>query len=179
VVPNAGLASDRMPQWLASTVYDPAKPESDTPPPPPQNVIDVNYKAVFNTVHAALWYFSNFPGTADPSYSKNVVFVSSMAGYTPMSGVPSYNSSKWGVRGMFWSLRNMENLLGEGKPKFRANLIAPTWVRTNMTKGLVEYLKKTDAKTLVAEVSDVVDVVLRMVVDQGVQGKFCPRCFSP
>jgi 5'-hydroxyaverantin dehydrogenase len=171
VVPNAGLASDRLPQWLHGTPYDPADPSSDTPPPPSQRVIDVNYKAVFNTVHAALWYFRNFPGSADSTYSKNVVFVSSMAGYTPMSGVPSYNSSKWGVRGMFWSLRNMEKLLGEGKPKFRANLIAPTWVRTNMTKGLVEYLKKVDAKTLVAEVEDVTDVVLRMVTDENVKGK--------
>ena len=169
VIPNAGIASAGLLYWLNTTQYDSEKPETITPPPPPQKVIDINYHAVFNTVHAAIWYFKNFPGS-DLSYSKNIVFVSSMGGYNHMPTTTCYNSSKWGVRGLFWSLRNVEQLLGEGKPKFRANLIAPTYVSTNMTRGIKERVKETNSPIKVAEVSDVVHVVLRMVSDEGVKG---------
>jgi 5'-hydroxyaverantin dehydrogenase len=169
VMPNAGIATAGLQYWLNNTEYDSSKPESDTPPPPPQKVIDINYHAVFNTVHAAIWYFKNFPGT-DLSYSKNLVFVSSMAGYNHMPGSVCYNSAKFGVRGIFWSLRNIDNLLGDGKPKFRANLIAPTYINTNMTRGLKERVKETTSPIRVAEVSDVVHVVMRMVSDESVKG---------
>jgi 5'-hydroxyaverantin dehydrogenase len=175
VVPNAGIASSGLRSWLANNVHDSTNPSTDTPPAPPQKVIDVNYHAVFNTVHAAIWYFQNFPGTTHPSYSKNVVFVSSMGGYNHMPGLPCYNSSKWGVRGLFWSLRNIERLLGEegeGKPKFRANLIAPTYVDTDMTRGLRDHVKRTNAPIKIAEVSDVVHVVMRMVSDEEVKGTY-------
>lgn len=171
VIPNAGIASAGLHQWLATNPYDSTNPKSDTPPLPPQKVIDINYHAVYNTVHAAVWYFQNFPG-ADTSYSKNIVFVSSMGGYNHMPGSLCYNSAKWGVRGLFWSVRTLENLLGEGKPKFRANLIAPTYVSTNMTKGIKERVKEANSPLKVAEVSDVVHVVLRMVSDEGVKGIF-------
>jgi NAD(P)-dependent dehydrogenase (short-subunit alcohol dehydrogenase family) len=169
VIPNAGIAAADLHYWLSNTQYDRSKPETKIPPPPPQKVVNINYNAVFNTVHAAIWYFKNFPGT-DLSYSKNIVFVSSMGGYNHMPGSTSYNSSKWGVRGLFWSLRNIENLLGEGKPAFRANLIAPTYVSTNMTKGIKERVKASDSPLKVAEVSDVAHVVMRMVSDEGVKG---------
>jgi 5'-hydroxyaverantin dehydrogenase len=172
-MPNAGIATQSLQHWLSSTRYDSSKPETEAPPPPPQKVIDINYHAVYNTVHAAIWYFQNFPGT-DISYSKNIVFVSSMGGYNHMPGSVCYNSSKWGVRGLFWSLRNIENLLGEGKPKFRANLIAPTYVNTNMTKGIKERVKQINSPMKVAEISDVVHVVMRMVSDEGVRG----MCYS-
>jgi len=170
VIPNAGIASAGLLSWLNNTQYDSSKPETSTPPPPPQKVIDVNYHAVFNTVHAAIWYFKNFPGS-DMSYSKNIVFVSSMGGYNHMPTTACYNSSKWGVRGLFWSLRNVEQLLGEGKPKFRANLIAPTYVSTNMTRGIKERVKESNTPIKVAEVSDVVHVVMRMVSDEEVKGR--------
>jgi NAD(P)-dependent dehydrogenase (short-subunit alcohol dehydrogenase family) len=96
-----------------------------------------------------------------------------MAGYNGMSGSTGYNSSKWGVRGLFWCLRNIDGLLGEGKPKFRANLIAPTYVETNMTKGITQYVKRTNATIKVAQVSDAVHVVMRMVADENVRGKWC------
>jgi 5'-hydroxyaverantin dehydrogenase len=169
VIPNAGIASAGLIYWLHNNQYDSSKPESAVPPAPPQKVIDINYHGVYNTVHAAIWYFKNFPGP-DISYSKNIVFVSSMGGYNAMPTSTCYNSAKWGVRGLFWSLRNIEGLLGEGKPKFRANLIAPTYVNTNMTRGIKERVKETNSPIKVAEVSDVVHVVLRMVSDEEVKG---------
>ena len=88
-----------------------------------------------------------------------------------MASVIDYNSSKWGVRGMFWSLRNCGRILGENRPSFRVNLIAPTWVRTNMTRGLQSRLEESNSTIKIAEVSDVVDVVLRMASDENVRGK--------
>ena len=144
---------------------------------PPQRTVEVNYLAVYNTVHAAMYYFKNFPG-ADISKSKVILLVSSMGGYNPMATVIDYNSAKWGVRGMFWSLRNIGGVLGEGKPRFRVNLIAPTWVRTNMTKGLQSRLEETQSAIKVAEVSDCVDVVLRMASDENVKGKYLLGFFT-
>jgi NAD(P)-dependent dehydrogenase (short-subunit alcohol dehydrogenase family) len=66
----------------------------------------------------------------------------------------------------------MDGLLGEGKPKFRANLIAPTYVETNMTRGMAQYVKQTGATIKVAQVSDATHVVLRMIADENVRGKF-------
>jgi len=137
---------------------------------PPRRTVDVNYMAVYNTVHAAMYYFKNFPGE-DISKSKTIILVASMGGYQPMATVIDYNSAKWGVRGMFWSLRNIGGILGEGKPSFRVNLIAPTWVRTNMTKGMQSHLDSVDSAIKIAEVSDCVDVVLRLASDENVKGK--------
>jgi len=137
---------------------------------PPHRTVDVNYHAVYSTIHAAMYYFKNYPGE-DISKSKLIILVASMGGYNPMPTVLDYNSSKWGVRGMFWSLRNVEGILGEGKPKFRVNLIAPTWVRTNMTKGIQSRIEETQSSIKVAEVSDCVDVVLRMASDENIKGR--------
>jgi len=165
VIPNAGVAGPGLYFWLMQTPLD----DNKDPAPPPQRTVDVNYIAVYNCVHAAMYYFKNFPG--EEKNSKLIILVASMGGYTPMPSVVDYNSSKWGVRGMFWSLRNIGPILGEGKPEFRVNLIAPTWVRTNMTKGIQAHLEKTGASSTIAEVSDCVDVVLRMASDETVKGK--------
>jgi 5'-hydroxyaverantin dehydrogenase len=149
--------------------------------PPPRRTVDVNYLGVYNTVHAAMYYFKNFPGE-DISKTKLIVLVASMGGFQPMATVVDYNSSKWGVRGMFWSLRNVEAILGEGKPGFRVNLIAPTWVRTNMTRGIQSRIEESQSTIKVAEVSDCVDVVLRMASDENVKGTwyhFFPLAIPP
>jgi len=164
VIPNAGVAGPSLVHWL----MDPKRDEHGDPSAPPSRVVDVNYLAVFNTVHAAMYYFQNSPGE-DLSKSKLIILVSSMGGYNPMASVLNYNSAKWGVRGLFWSLRNIEKVLGEGKPRFRVNLIAPTWVRTNMTRGFVS--RFGGDSEAIAEVSDCVDVVLRMASDENVKGR--------
>jgi 5'-hydroxyaverantin dehydrogenase len=152
--------------WLHNdSVHAPGKPGL-----PPSKTVEVNYLAVYNTVHAALWYFKNHPGE-DTSKSKLIILVASMGGYNPMASVVDYNSSKWGVRGMFWSLRNIGGILGPDKPQFRVNLIAPTWVRTRMTAGIQTRLENSESAIKVAEVSDVVDVVLRMSADENIKGK--------
>jgi hypothetical protein len=123
----------------------------------------------------------HFPATAAPAAdgpaappkpTKLIILVASMGGYGPMPSMLNYNSAKWGVRGLFWSLRNIERILGPASPGFRVNLIAPTWVRTNMTKGFVARAGEADdSPWKIAEVSDCVDVVLRMAADEAVKGR--------
>jgi 5'-hydroxyaverantin dehydrogenase len=168
VVPNAGVAAGGTYYWLSKT---PLNEETKDPQPPPQHVVGVNYLGVYNTVHAALYYFKNFPGGDETSNSKLIVLVASMGGYQAMPTVLDYNSSKWAVRGLFWSLRNIDNILGEGKPGFRVNLIAPTWVRTNMTKGFSERIGQ-NSPVKIAEVSDCVDVFMRFATDENAKGTF-------
>jgi 5'-hydroxyaverantin dehydrogenase len=168
VMPNAGVAGPSLIYWLAQTPLD----ANGDPADPPMRTVNVNYLGVYNTIHAALYYFKAHPGPEQNiGKAKTLILVSSMGGYQPMPSVIDYNSAKWGVRGMFWSLRNVANILGEGKPKFRVNLIAPTWVKTNMTKGFQDRIAGADSTIKMAEVSDCVDVVLRMSSDEGVRGK--------
>jgi NAD(P)-dependent dehydrogenase (short-subunit alcohol dehydrogenase family) len=98
-----------------------------------------------------------------------LLYVSSIAGYGPMQTVLDYGPAKWGVRALFKNTRDLPGLLGEDKPQLRVNLIAPSWVRTPMTERFIERLEQAGCK--VANVSDVVHVVLRMCVDEAVQGR--------
>jgi len=169
VVPNAGVGGGGVGMWLGNT---PVNSVTKDPLPPPSRCTDINYMAVRDTIYAAMYYFKNFPGKDDDKHSKVIILVASMAGYSPMASVVDYNSSKWGVRGMFWSLRNIPNILGEGKPKFRVNLIAPTWVKTNLTKRFQDHIAAGGSSRIkMAEVSDCVDVVLRMASDENVAGR--------
>jgi len=168
VVPNAGIGGTPIGSWLANT---PVNSVTKDPLPPQSRCADINYMAVRNTIYAAMYYFKNFPGKDDDKHSKVIILVASMAGYSPMASVIDYNSSKWGVRGMFWALRNIPNILGEGAPKFRVNLIAPTWVKTNLTKRFQAHIEGNNSNIKMAEVSDCVDVVLRMASDENVVGR--------
>jgi 5'-hydroxyaverantin dehydrogenase len=164
VIPAAGVANGGIKNWLEET---PLTEEGD-PKILPLKVKEINLDAVFNTIHMALYYFKNNPGP-NVSVPKQIIFVASMGGYTSMTGVLDYCTSKWAVRGMFRSLRGAYEILGKDKPKLRCNLIAPTYVKTNMTKSYWGYMEKMGV--ILAEVSDCTDVVLRMAADETVVGE--------
>jgi 5'-hydroxyaverantin dehydrogenase len=167
VVPNAGVASQPLISWLNETPED---PETGDPLLPNQAVLDVNFTAVYNTALLALYWFKKYPGS-DTAYSKNIVFVGSMASYGAMTGVPNYGGSKFGVRGIFRALKDLPNgFLGEGKPSVRFNMIAPSWIVSGMTNNLVAHLEKSSVIIGVPE--DCTYVVLRMCADENVKGKF-------
>jgi len=170
VVPAAGISNGGIRNWLDETPLD----EAGNPKPLPTKVMDINLDAVFTTTHLALYYFKKNPGP-NIEVPKQIIFVASMGGYSSMTGVLDYCTSKWAVRGMFRSLRGAYEILGEGKPKIRCNLIAPTYVKTAMTKTYWEYMEKMGV--YMAEVSDCTDVVLRMAADENVIGTFSASPF--
>jgi 5'-hydroxyaverantin dehydrogenase len=166
VVPNAGVASKPLIPWLNDTPEDPG---TGDPLLPSQAVLDVNFTAVYNTALLALYWFKKYPGS-DISYSKNIVFVGSMASYGSMTGVPNYGGSKYGVRGIFKALRELpKDFLGEGKPSVRFNMIAPSWIVSGMTSNIVPHLQKSSV--VVGVPDDCSYVVLRMCADEVVKGK--------
>jgi 5'-hydroxyaverantin dehydrogenase len=168
-VPNAGVASTPLLPWLKDTPED---PESGDPLLPSQAVVNINFTAVYNTALLALYWFKKYPGE-DSSYSKNIVFVGSMASYGAMTGVPNYGGSKYGVRGIFKALRDLpKDFLGEGKPPVRFNMIAPSWIRSGMTSNMVSHLEKSSV--IVGVPDDCTFVVLRMCADETVKGKCIP-----
>lgn len=160
VIASAGLGEGGSNRWVANIPKDPT--------PPPTRVVDVNFTGVYLTSHAALWAFKNHPGN-DVSWSKHIVYVSSLAGYSSMTLVQDYAGSKWGVRGIFRALRGAPGVLGDNMPAVRCNLIAPSWVRTPMTKEFVDTVEKLGMP--IAEPEDAAWIVMRMCADQKVIGK--------
>ncbi|KAH7370125.1 hypothetical protein BKA65DRAFT_471358 [Rhexocercosporidium sp. MPI-PUGE-AT-0058] len=97
-------------------------------------------------------------------YDKSIILVGSLASYGPLPGSPEYTSVKWGVRGLFRSLR--VEMLQTG---VRVNMLAPTFIETPLTAAQLPMLKK--AGVPFAKVEDVAGVVGRLVVGRGVNGR--------
>jgi 5'-hydroxyaverantin dehydrogenase len=127
VVPNAGVATghEQLLSVFAPERFPLASLDADSPPPtcPDLRSMDVNLKGVIYTVSLAMHYF-RLPGMQARTNNKAITFVSSMAGYTSLPGGTLYMTSKFGVRGLFHSMRKYV-----GSEGVRVNLVAPTYVR--------------------------------------------------
>jgi 5'-hydroxyaverantin dehydrogenase len=146
------------------------------PAEPGKRTIDVNLVGVYWSSWLALYYFrlpsaSAPPGPASTSTSstastdtgslqKSLVLIASTAGYSEFSGASStYWASKWGVRGLWQSIKHDTKLVGA-----RCNLIAPSFVRTPMTA----YLEGIVGTWVVME--DVVEAIGRCAGEVGTDG---------
>jgi 5'-hydroxyaverantin dehydrogenase len=166
VIACAGLNGNSILNWLNRTEQ---LSESEEPSPPNTTVIDVNLTGVFYTTHLALHYFRRTAKSAPLVQSKQVIFVSSLAGYSSLPHTMDYQGTKYGVRGFFRSIRGSSRVLGESGARFRANLIAPTFILTNMTAMLEQQLAAVGIK--MGTVDDCVDVMLRIASDEEVDGR--------
>lgn len=162
VILAAGIGGDYVTNWLKDSKTD----ENGDPVDIGQRVLDVNLGGVFNAAHLALYYFKKHPG--DPKRDKQIVFLSSMAGYVSFTTVPDYCSAKWGVRGIFRALRGAHHVLGAEAPRLRCNLLAPNMIKTDMTRRYWDYYDKNGLK--MGTVEDCAHVVLRMCADPKVIG---------
>lgn len=93
-----------------------------------------------------------------------------MAGYIDYAGHSVYNASKFGVRGLWRSIRAQ----AANDLNVRCNLIAPWLIDTPMTRSIRQYMKeKSVAEGLgisFANIEDVVDTACRCAADEGVKG---------
>lgn len=167
VVPNAGVGGPLLKDWVGDE-GGARLDEAGDPLPVARPAMNVNIDGVYSTAHLALHYFKQFPGRKE--VDKQIVFVASMAGFSSMTGAPDYCTSKWAVRGLFRSFRGAQRILGEDLPVLRCNMICPGYVKTPLTKELWEVAEKGQMR--MADVSDVVDVVLRIAAVPGIIGKF-------
>lgn len=159
VIPNAGVGG-----VLNRASFSGLSPLDD-PPKPPTLPIEVNLTGVYYTAMLAVHYFN--ARTPDETFRPQLCFVSSLAGYSDLPFSSDYAAAKWGVRGIWRSLRGEKGVNGLGGTQ--TNLIAPTYIRTAMTAGFSQSL--VDAGVKVGEVEDVVQATLRAIVDEDVDGK--------
>lgn len=162
VIPNAGVGG-----ILNKNSFTGLSPLDD-PPKPPTLALEVNLTGVYYTAMLAVHYFN--ARVPDDKFKPQLCFVSSLAGYNDLPFSSDYAAAKWGVRGMWRSLRGEKGVNSLGGTQ--ANLIAPTFIRTAMTASFSQSLEEAGIK--VGEVEDVVQAILRVVVDEEIDGK----CFA-
>lgn len=134
---------------------------------PPMAVLNVNLIGAYFSTALAMHYFTldaKLKG-ADKA-SKHLLFISSAMAYMPAPMQSAYNASKWGVRGLWKSLRDNQQ---ETLPWLRTNLIAPTLTRTPMTESFHEFLAAKGFA--VCQTGDVVTAGMRLICDENVVGR--------
>lgn len=131
VIPFAGLDGER--RGLVDLVLDQPAPSLDgdpTPTRPGHRAIDVNLIGEYVTTYLALHYFRLPPANnQQQKFKKSLILISSLTAYMDLPYNTGYATSKYGVRGMFRSIRSQA-----GKVNARINNIAPGYVLTPLTK---------------------------------------------
>ncbi|KAL9621855.1 MAG: hypothetical protein Q9160_003676 [Pyrenula sp. 1 TL-2023] len=147
------------------------------PVPPRTTEIDINLKGTLYTTALALHYFRVPPRTGTPtpqtedSLKKSLIFVASLAGYIDDTHNSIYTASKFGVRGLWRSIRS-QAAVGQGVV---SSLIAPWAVKTPMTAPILQVLDQMGIKegqgiTFASE-ENLVQAVLRCIGDESMSGK--------
>jgi len=105
-------------------------PTLDSPPPPQPGYrgCEVNLQAVYNTCYLAIHYF-RLQSASD--YRPSIIFVASLAAYVGFPSSGTYSTSKFGVRGLFYGIRDRA---ARESPAVRVNLVAPWYIDTAMTR---------------------------------------------
>lgn len=136
------------------------------PPAPLSSPIDVNVTGLLYTAKAAQLYLSYQTKERPETQTdmKSLVLLGSLGGYMEIPLLANYNASKWGVRGLFRTLR--EPLLGSN---IRLNLIAPWIMDTPMSQVEVAMFKSVDVP--IGRIEDVVDAVGHCVTDDRITGR--------
>lgn len=124
VVPNAGICAE---QNLFDMIPTGVPDLSMEPPKPGYSTMDVNLRGVYYSCYLALHYF-RLPREA--TFAPSIVFIASLAGYVGFPSSATYSMSKFGVRGLFFGIRDRATT---ANPPVRVNLVAPWFIPTAMT----------------------------------------------
>ena len=150
------------------------KPSLDSDPPAPTHrAVDVNLLGVYMNTYLALHYFRlQTTDTTPQPFKKSLILISSMTAYIDLPYNTGYSVSKYGIRGLFRSIRSQVH-----KVNARVNNIAPGYVLTPLTQKVhrieraEEVSKATGTVLPWAKVGSVVEAVGRCAVDEGVDGR--------
>ena len=162
VILAAGITDGAKGRLVESSLNSEADPQSEIAlPPPTTSAIDVNLIGTYYSVWLACRYFRVNVQDVPPSpFEKSLVLVASAAAYSGVANsCTSYWASKWGLRGLFQSIKDDTKRVGA-----RCNLISPYFVKTKMVDYLEEY------PSAFAEMDDVVDIIQTCVTDTAVHG---------
>lgn len=144
---------------------------ADEPIEPDLKIININFIAVTYTAKLALHYFAK-----SDSSDRCLILKSSMAGYLDGIGNPSYQCSKFAVRGLMCNLRRSDLC--------RVNLISPLAILTPIMKDATrEHISAIfhELGSDWALISDAVKAVLRVAADNSINGRclaIVPRIVS-
>lgn len=143
----------------------------DIPAPPSVKAIDVNVKGTFYTATLALHFLrSKSPESAK---KKSFLIVASMASYVDDTHNTSYTTSKFGLRGLFRSLRGA----AYSQLNLRVNALCPWGMYTPMTAPILDHLAtlgivSNEGKGLTLVPHEVLtQAAARTVVAEGVWGR--------
>jgi len=165
VIPNAGiLAEKNLFDMVPATLPNPG----DTPPPPPSFAcVSVNLEAVYNTCYLALHHF-RLPRAAATTFKPSIVLIASLAAYIGYPYSTTYSMSKFGVRGLLYSLRERAM-----HSSIRINLVAPWYVDTGIAKQ-ADFVEDNGAVLNIigfVSMDRVVDAVVRFASVQELCGR--------
>lgn len=148
-----------------------------TPPVPTHKAIDVNLTGEWYSTYLCFHYMqlkSQTNGAADGAIAgskKSIVMISSLAGYVDYPNNSAYAAAKFGVRGLWRSIRSRAPELG-----VRTNLIAPWFVDTPMVADLKAGLEKAGVKWghgfTWAPADNVVEAATKCAVEDDVDGEY-------
>lgn len=145
---------------------EPASLDKDPQEPPTVGaVMDVNFKGIYFSSRLAEHYFSLLSSSHGISGDRKLLVIfGSLASYMDFPPVADYLASKAAVRGFFRATRSTMAEKG-----CRMNLIAPDIMDTPMAKDFVGMYRSNGFS--VGNPRDVVDAVVRCVVDDEISGK--------
>jgi len=140
--------------------------EAEEPKEPKLNILNVNLVGVLYTIKLALHYFrrQNALNKGDPQ-DQVLVLQGSLAGYLDLPGAIQYGASKFGLRGIYRSLRRTEHA-----HNIRVAYIGPWFIHTKILSDQVaEFL--TNKGIEFATVEDAGQCLMRIVSDTTVNGR--------
>lgn len=137
----------------------------------PPTGINVNLIGTYYTVLLTTKYGMGLHDKTKTSKDKSITLLGSMAGYQGRAPNGDYNASKFGVRGLFHSLRSMSTDSG-----VRLNMLAPSFIKTPLVAPFETMLDAAGVKF--AKVEDCVDAVARVCSDKSISGTLMNTFFS-
>jgi 5'-hydroxyaverantin dehydrogenase len=168
VIPNAGVVAEKN---LFDMVPESA-PTLDGPPPPQPAYTgcNINLQSTYNTCYLAMHYF-RLPREPADSYKPSILFMASLAGYAGFPPSSTYSTSKFGVRGLFYSIRDRAS---QETPQVRVNLVAPWYIDTAINDSPAFF--ESDAAMIVkvvgfAPMERVMSAVLQFCADERLHGR--------
>jgi 5'-hydroxyaverantin dehydrogenase len=168
VIPNAGIIAEKN---LFDMVPESTPSLSSPPPPEPTYAgCNVNLHAVYNTCYLAMHYF-RLPRDDVETYKPSILLIASLAGYVGYPSSSTYSMSKFGVRGLFYGIRDRAT---REVPTVRVNLVAPWYIETAMTQAS-EFLNSEAGMLLnvvgFAPMERVLSAVLQLCADERLHGR--------
>lgn len=160
VVPFAGILEPPMFHGASAPSLD------KDPEAPSTKTIAVNLTGVYYSAYLALHYFQLPAGPDAPKYKKTLILIASMAGFIDFETSSTYNATKFGVRGLWRSLRaTIAPEMGA-----RANVICPWFIHTPLTKSIDEGVEAMGLRF--APMQPLVDGVIKCATDESIDGWF-------